>query len=135
MIEKKTDRERYTIEDGLFRLEYTTGYYYDTDSANETVEWIEEFLEEHQVRDIPIIVSANACNPKFTFEARRVFASEEFIKRYLCVAIVAENHIQKLLGSMYIAMNKPNVPAKLFDTEELALVWIKEVKSLASVEV
>lgn len=47
------------------------------------------------------------------------------------LAIVATSLHQRLLGNMYLTLKKkkPKYPCKFFDTEELALAWIQNIKT------
>ena len=48
-------------------------------------------------------------------ETRRVAASEEYSKDLIAVALYSKNLSLKILGSLYIKINRPPVPTKFFD--------------------
>ena len=70
-----------------------------------------------------------------TKEAREMEMFESHsLKNQLSLSIVVNNTSQRLLGSIYIALQKkkPTVPCKLFKTEELAMKWILDIKKQKS---
>lgn len=58
-------------------------------------------------------------------ETRRVAASEEYSKDMIAVALCSNNLSLKILGSLYIKINRPVVPTKFFDDREKAEEWLK----------
>lgn len=58
-------------------------------------------------------------------ETRRVAASQEYSKDLTAVALCSNNLSLKILGSLYIKINKPMVPTKFFDDRDKAKEWVK----------
>jgi hypothetical protein len=58
-------------------------------------------------------------------ETRRVGASVEYSKDLIAVALCSNNLSLKILGSLYIKINRPPVPTKFFDDREKAEEWLK----------
>jgi hypothetical protein len=58
-------------------------------------------------------------------ETRRVGASKEYSKDLIAVAFYSRNLSLKILGSLYIKINRPPVPTKFFDDREKAEEWLK----------
>ena len=58
-------------------------------------------------------------------ETRRVAASEEYSKDMIAVALCSNNLSLKILGSLYIKINRPVVPTKFFDDRAKAEEWLK----------
>ena len=129
MVSKTIGRETYILTEGLLNFEFTERFAYDKESATETMVLVEEFLVKQNVEIVPLLVTANNCNPKMTFDARKVFASKESMKRYSCVAIVTQNHMHSIIGKLFIAMSNLPIPIKLFGKREDAMTWIEEVKA------
>ncbi len=128
MLEFKTERAKYHVTDNVFYLDYILDTYYDDLEAKEAIKMVHSFLDINEIKRLPIVVSANTCNPKFTFAARRILSSKEALCRYTCIAIVVNNPLQKILGSLFLAMCPINVlPIKLFDFKEEALFWVEEL--------
>jgi hypothetical protein len=58
-------------------------------------------------------------------ETRRVGASKEFSDGMTAVALCSGNLSLKILGSLYIKINKPPIPTKFFDDREKGKEWLK----------
>ncbi len=58
-------------------------------------------------------------------ETRRVGASKEYSKDLIAVALCSNNLSLKILGSLYIKINRPPVPTKFFDDRVKAEEWLK----------
>jgi hypothetical protein len=58
-------------------------------------------------------------------ETRRVAASKEYSEGMIAVALCSNNLSLKILGSLYIKINKPPIPTKFFDDREKAEEWLK----------
>jgi hypothetical protein len=60
-----------------------------------------------------------------TKEARETGASKEYAKDLYAVALYSKNFSLKLLGNLYIKINKPIVPTRLFDDRKKAEEWLR----------
>lgn len=58
-------------------------------------------------------------------ETRRVAASKEYSDGMIAVALFSKNLSLKILGSLYIKINRPPIPTKFFDDREKAKEWLK----------
>ena len=58
-------------------------------------------------------------------ETRRVAASKEYSERMIAVALCSNNLSLKILGSLYIKINRPPIPTKFFDDKDKAKEWLK----------
>ena len=102
--------------------------------------------DQSEIHDAFIILTDNGFTPyhilvipgKYggvTKEAREMEMFESHsLKNQLSLSIVVNNTSQRLLGSIYIALQKkkPTFPCKLFKTEELAMKWILDIKKQKS---
>lgn len=59
-----------------------------------------------------------------TKEAREMLASAEYSAHQKAIAVVTNDFSIKLLGSLYLRLNKPKTPMKLFGTKAEALHWL-----------
>ena len=59
-------------------------------------------------------------------ETRRVASSKVYSDGMVAVALCSNNLSLKILGSLYIKINKPPIPTKFFDDKEKAAEWVKE---------
>lgn len=57
-------------------------------------------------------------------EARDLAASPEHSTHHGAVAICSDKLAYKILGSLYIKVNKPNVPTKFFNKRNEAVDWL-----------
>lgn len=62
-------------------------------------------------------------------EARRAAASEEYKQHVAALALCSNKLHEKIIGSLFLNINKPKVPTKFFDNREDALVWLKNLRN------
>jgi hypothetical protein len=67
-----------------------------------------------------------------TKETRDTGASREFGKDLHAVAMYSSNFSMKLLGNLYIRINKPAVPTRLFDKRDEAEKWLRTMMPISS---
>lgn len=58
-------------------------------------------------------------------DARIYYAREEANKATCAAAIIVGLPISSVIGNLFIGLNKPLYPAKLFSSEDEALKWLK----------
>jgi hypothetical protein len=61
-----------------------------------------------------------------TKEARETAAAKNFSSKTIALALLTESLGQRLMGNFYLNVNKPNVNTRLFNSKELALVWLRQ---------
>jgi hypothetical protein len=64
---------------------------------------------------------------RVTRGARRLGASKTFSTHMAAVAFCSNNFSLHLLGELYIKINKPAVPTRLFTNKKSAKEWLKEL--------
>ena len=57
-------------------------------------------------------------------ETRRYYAEESF-KWASRVALMVDSPVSRVIGNIYMGLNKPKVPTKLFSNEQEAIAWLK----------
>lgn len=62
-----------------------------------------------------------------TKEAREIAAGPQFSSHLKAVALYAKNLPLKLLGNIYIKINKPVVQTRFFDNRERAEEWLRSL--------
>ena len=62
----------------------------------------------------------------FTSEARKLCATKEFSDNTIAVTFYTANISLLLLGEMYLKINKPFVPTKIFNNRDNAKEWLYE---------
>jgi len=58
-------------------------------------------------------------------EARRAGASEEYTKHVAALALYSNKSYERIIGSLFLKINKPKVPTEFFDDREKAIAWLK----------
>jgi hypothetical protein len=61
-----------------------------------------------------------------TREARALSADKEFSKNTLAIAFYTTNASLLLVGNMYLKIDKPHVPTKIFNNLNTAKEWLSE---------
>jgi hypothetical protein len=70
--------------------------------------------------------------PKFgniSKEARELSASKEVCRNAIAKAIIVKTVSAKLIGNVFLKINKPPVPVKLFKDEKDAEKWLREMQN------
>ena len=63
-----------------------------------------------------------------TKEARELVATNVFIEHHKASAFVTTNFSNRLVGNIFIRINKPPVPTKIFKDVESAIKWLEKLK-------
>jgi hypothetical protein len=66
---------------------------------------------------------------QITIEARNMGASEDYSKDMGAVALYSKDLSLKILGNLYIKINKPQAPTRFFDEREKASAWLRSLMS------
>lgn len=61
-------------------------------------------------------------------DARRAGASEEYTHHVAALAIYSNKLHEKIIGSLFLKINKPKLPTKFFDSREEAINWLKNLR-------
>ena len=62
-----------------------------------------------------------------TKETREVVASTKFSTHIAAVALFSEELAMKILGNLYIKINRPEVPTKFFTEKNKAEIWLRSL--------
>jgi hypothetical protein len=60
-----------------------------------------------------------------TKEAREYYAGEEAGEAIKATALLIKSPVAKVLGSLFLGINKPKVLLKLYTSEKEAIEWLK----------
>lgn len=60
-----------------------------------------------------------------TEEARTLLASKEMADLNIAKAILIYTNKQKIIGNIYLTLNKPHVNTRMFTNRERALIWLR----------
>ena len=61
-------------------------------------------------------------------DARRAGASEEYTHHVAALAMYSNKLHEKIIGSLFLKINKPKLPTKFFDSREEAINWLKNLR-------
>ncbi len=64
-------------------------------------------------------------------KARKYMASREAVEYITAGAFLIDNEIMRLAGNIFIKIDKPLVPAKLFTDRDKAITWLQQFKFLS----
>jgi len=78
-------------------------------------------------KSYPVVLDVNNAQ-SFNMEAQKYEATDEGLEGLLAMGTVIKSKIQQLLGNIYIMIQKPKVPNKLFNDEQSAIEWVKQFK-------
>jgi hypothetical protein len=69
---------------------------------------------------------------RFDKDARMFLAEPQNTGMISAGALLINNQLQKVIGNFFILIDKPDVPAKLFTDEAMALNWLQQFKNIRS---
>ncbi len=118
-------RELYNIrlrEDGILELRYPDDYHGTLEDAINITEMFKK-LSPSKKRPVLVI-----CGKYNTFEpgVREYLSGKEPEAVALADAFVMGSLGLKILGNMYLSINKPLRPTRIFNSEEEALNWLRQ---------
>ena len=61
-----------------------------------------------------------------TREARQYFAGQVVATYSLAQALLVKSHVSRVIGNIFVGLNKTVCPTKLFNSEPEAIQWLKE---------
>jgi len=76
-------------------------------------------------KKFPLLIDAR--NIKYMErEARKHFSTNGRDTKINCFAVMVKSPLSRMIGNFFMGLNKPSMPARLFDDEEQAVKWLKE---------
>jgi hypothetical protein len=132
-IQNNPRRERYIkndfmemwIEDGIIHGVYLPNTIVTLEVAKKCVE---DRLKIANGKNYPSLVNLkNVAGEEKA--ARDYYSSGEGIKYLIAGAFIVDSYLPALLANIYLKINKPTVPARLFNYEESALRWLEPFKN------
>lgn len=61
-------------------------------------------------------------------DARRAGASKEYTNHVAALALYSQKLHEKIIGNLFLKINKPLVPTKFFDDRDSAIQWLRSFK-------
>lgn len=64
-------------------------------------------------------------NADISGDARRAGASDEYTKHVAALALYSTKLHEKIIGNLFLKINRPKVPTQFFDDRDKAIAWLK----------
>jgi len=109
-------------KDGIVQIQFEIGFEGGINEAKNMVDCIKKLSKG---KPIPILVIYSDFN-FFDNQARTYVASQEVSTIVKADALVINSAGLKIIGNIYLSINKPQRPTKIFTDENLALKWAKQ---------
>ncbi len=120
----ETDYAQYFVEDNIMTITYATNLVISLDIAKKLVE---DRIQFSKGVTMPILVDIRGLASVDTL-SRKYFVSPRALENTMSGALLVESMISKLAGNIYITVDKPAVPMKLFTNKDKAIAWLKKFK-------
>ncbi len=118
------------IEQGILYLVYKQGLIIDLQVAKTIVA---ERLEWQQGVTYPMVIDARAID-SVDDDAREYFTTEEATRFVSAGAIYLESTVRNIFtliaGNIFLKVDEPPIPTRLFTQKEEALSWLEPYKAL-----
>lgn len=108
------------LEDDVIHLVYKRDCIISLDAAKEIVRMRLEYQKGLSYKGIAFISLIKTVTP----EARQYLAKEGS-NGVTKVALIVSSSFTTILGNLFVSINKPLVPTKLFSTKEEGMKWLK----------
>ena len=98
--------------------------------ANSTLQATDVWTSRDQSVDyIPgkkfLVLIEGGKNAGISGDARRAGASMEYARHVAALAIYSPRSYEKIMGSLFLKINKPVVPTRFFDRRDEAITWLR----------
>ena len=120
----QSDYTEMWIENGIIHNVYKPNLVLDLTKARQMVE---ERLKISNGREHPLFIDINNL-VSVDLEAREYLSGGDAVKLVKAGAIYCKNPIGKFAGKLFIEVNQPQVPTKVFTEKEEALAWLELYK-------
>lgn len=108
--------------DGICRTKTKPQAEINFEEAFENSKAVNSFYTE---RKYPLLVDARNIR-SITKEARKQFAVNGRDTGITSFALMVKSPLSRIIGNFFMGLNKPGVPARLFDNEKDAIEWLKK---------
>lgn len=107
--------------DGICRTKIKPNSHVTLKEASENTEAVSSFYKDKR---FPLLIDSRDIK-SMDREARNQFSTNNRETRINSFAVIVRSPLSRVIGNFFMGLNKPQVPAKLFDNEEEALAWLK----------
>ncbi|HTA83085.1 MAG TPA: hypothetical protein VK783_09135 [Bacteroidia bacterium] len=120
----ETKYAHHSIEEDVICIVWAKNLVINIDIAKEMVE---ERIKFCNGKEMPCLIDIRGLATIDTV-SRKYFAGERSITGIIAGALVVDSLVSKLAGNIYITVDKPQIPVRLFNDERKALKWLKQFK-------
>lgn len=75
---------------------------------------------------VPVFVVVNNAT-SVDSEAKKYYAQPEAYREIQAIAMLMDNYVSKLVGSIVFSIKRPTVPTTFFNSEEKAITWLQRL--------
>lgn len=108
-------------EDGFIRYNVLPGAEVTIEDVKAYVRIPVELIKEEKLLNLTDMREVKSI----TREARDYLVGEEATKITKACALLVNSPLSKIIGNIFLGLNKPVYPAKIFTSEEKALEWLR----------
>ncbi len=108
-------------ENGIVHANYIEGIEIDLADAKAEIERARKLGNGKKVLEIVYLDNVKDVS----LRAKQFYASEEGAKVWIAVALLAKSPLSRTMGNVYLKINKPVFPVKMFSDKEKAIEWLK----------
>jgi hypothetical protein len=109
-------------EDGICRTVTKPGCIVGINEAEENSAAVNSFFTG---RKFPLLVDARHIR-SMTREARSHFSTNGRKTNINSFALIVQSPLSRIIGNFFMSLNKPEIPARIFDNEDEALRWLNK---------
>ena len=107
-------------DNGVVRTRVKPGAEIDLEQAKENTDAVNTFYEGIK---FPLLVDTREIR-SITRDARQHFTTNDRESSINSLALLIKSPVSKVIANFFMSVNKPNVPAKIFNSEEKAVDWL-----------
>jgi hypothetical protein len=109
-------------DDGICRTKTKPNAEINVKEAVENSQAVSSF---YRGKKYPLLIDSRDIK-SIAREARKHFAISDRETRITSFALIVKSPLSRVIGNFFMGLNKPSVPARLFDSEKEALKWLRQ---------
>jgi hypothetical protein len=118
----ENDYVKLWIEDGILVILYKKDSVIGLNAAKEIMALVKKIRKGISYP----VLSYNKNIKAISKEAREFFATKEGCEGLVKGAIVVDSGFSKIIGNLFLSVNKPVIQGKLFTNKEEAIEWLNQ---------
>ena len=122
----ENDHCRIWVTNGILIMEYKPGLVMNIDNARKMVS---DRLKVSNGITRPLLLKARNFI-SIDRATMKFYKTKEVVQHVTCAAFILDSALGTLAGNIFLALEKPLVPTKIFKDEQKALEWLEKYKYL-----